>query len=108
MPISITTFSRERSSSATRTASPGLPLSSRDDDLDRAAEHAARGVDLVARELHALLVRLEEGRKRLVAVELAQLDRLRGERGGHERGEEGRGRDQKAAEAIHVGSGEDA
>jgi len=42
------------------------------------AEHAALGVDLLDRELHALAIGLEEGGRRLVAVELADFDRLRG------------------------------
>ena len=46
------------------------------DHLELLAEHAALGVDLLDRELPALLVRLEEGRLRLVAVELADLDRV--------------------------------
>ena len=58
-------------------------------DLDLLAQHAARGIDLLDRELPALLVGLEEGGEDLVAVELAELDRvLRGgrqrERSGHD------------------------
>src|SRR5215831_18149662 len=48
------------------------------DDLDPAAEDSARGVDLVLRELPTLAVRLEKRREHLVAVELADLDRLLG------------------------------
>ena len=44
------------------------------DHLELLAEHAAGGVDLLDRELPALLVRLEEGGLRLVAVDLADLD----------------------------------
>ncbi len=44
------------------------------DDLELLAEHAALGVDLLDRELPALLVGIEEGRLRLIAVELADLD----------------------------------
>ena len=47
------------------------------DHLDLAAEHAAGLVDLLQRELPALLVGIEEGREDLVAVQLADLDRLR-------------------------------
>ena len=45
--------------------------------LQRSAEDTATVVDFLDRELHALLVRFEERRERLVAVELTQLDRLR-------------------------------
>ena len=44
------------------------------DHFELLAEHAALGVDLLDRELPALLVGIEEGRLRLVAVELADLD----------------------------------
>src|SRR6266446_3704686 len=44
-------------------------------DLDLAAEHAARRVDLLDGQLPALLVRFEESREDLVAVELTELDR---------------------------------
>src|SRR5262249_43913932 len=46
------------------------------DDLDLLAEKAALGVDLLDRKLPSLLVGVEEGRHRLVAVQLADLDRL--------------------------------
>ena len=46
------------------------------DHLELLAEHAAFGVDLLDRHLHALLVRVEEGGHRLVAVQLADLDGL--------------------------------
>jgi hypothetical protein len=60
-------------------------------DLQRAPQHAAGRVDLVARELHALAIGLEERGKDLVAVELAETDRLRaGERGDCEREQEGK------------------
>ena len=45
------------------------------DDLEFLAEHAPFGVDFLDRELPAFPVGLEEGRLRLVAVELADLDR---------------------------------
>ena len=45
--------------------------------LDLLAEQAALRVDLLDRELPTLLVRIEKGRLRLVAVHLADLDRLR-------------------------------
>ncbi len=48
-----------------------------------AAEHAARGVDLLDRELPALLVGQREARETRVAVDLADLDGLR--RRGRER-----------------------
>src|SRR5262249_33482965 len=43
--------------------------------LELLAEHAALGVDVLDRELPASLIGLEECRLRLVAVELADLDR---------------------------------
>src|SRR5262245_59048369 len=46
------------------------------DHLELLAEHAALGVDLLDRELPALLVGIEEGRLCLVAVELADLERV--------------------------------
>src|SRR5262245_15605609 len=46
------------------------------DHLELLAEHAALGVDLLDRELPALLVRIEEGGLGLVAVELADLERV--------------------------------
>ena len=52
-------------------------------DLELLAEHAALGVDLLDRKLDALLVGIEEGRLRFVAVELADPDGvLRGGRQG--------------------------
>src|SRR5205823_3140511 len=47
-----------------------------DDKLQRSSEEASRGIDLFDRKLHAFPVRLEESRKGLIAVELAELDRL--------------------------------
>lgn len=44
-------------------------------DLDLAAQHAAGRIDLLHGQLDSLLVRFEEGRKHLVAVEFADLDR---------------------------------
>jgi len=55
--------------------------------LELAAEHAALGVDLLERELPTLLVRLEEGREDLVAVQLSDLDVLRAGAPGEECGE---------------------
>ncbi len=49
--------------------------------LELLAEHAALGVDLLDRELPALLVGIKEGRLRLIAVELADLDRALRESG---------------------------
>src|SRR5207253_4944891 len=46
------------------------------DQLQLAAVHSACRIDLFDREFHALLVGLEEGRLRLVAVDLADADRL--------------------------------
>jgi len=70
----------------------GIAVVVADHELQLAAEHAAAGVDFVDRELHALPVRLEEGREHLVAVELAQLDRLgtrrHDQRERHEKGSE--------------------
>ena len=51
------------------------------DDFQRTTQHAARRIDFRLRELHALLVRLEELWKLLVAVELSQTNRLRERRG---------------------------
>ena len=45
------------------------------DHLDLAAEHAALRIDLLDRQFPALLVWIEEGGLRLVAVEFADLDR---------------------------------
>ncbi len=61
------------------------------DDLELLAVDAAFGVDLLDRHLPTLLVGVEEGRLRFVAVELADLDgllrqRRRGKRGGDGRG----------------------
>jgi hypothetical protein len=47
------------------------------DHLELLAEHAALRVDLLDRQLHALPIGLEKRRRCLVAVELADLDRLR-------------------------------
>src|SRR5207248_9294344 len=46
------------------------------DELDLLAEHAACGVDLIDGEIETLFVRLQKRRLRLVAVELADADRL--------------------------------
>jgi hypothetical protein len=51
--------------------------------LQLASEHPTAGIDLLQREIHTLLVRLEEGREYLVAVQLPDLDRL-AERGSSE------------------------
>src|SRR5439155_3844240 len=48
------------------------------DELELLAEHAARGVDLIDRELEPLPVWLEKRRLGLVAVELADPERLLG------------------------------
>src|SRR5262249_62370421 len=45
------------------------------DHLELLAQHAALGVDVIDREFPAFLVGLEERRLRLIAVELADLDR---------------------------------
>ena len=76
------------------------------DHLEGSAEHAARAVDLGHGELHALLVRLEERRENLVAVELAEADRL-SEGGKRRRGEGNRGGDAgEVANPVHdVSSG---
>ncbi len=79
VPISSTAFSRDSSSSATRTASPGLPLSSRDTISSGRPSTPPAALISVTRELHALLVRLEKRREDLVAVELSEADRLRGD-----------------------------
>jgi hypothetical protein len=47
------------------------------DDLQLAAENATGAVDFVEREFHPMAIRLEECRKLLVLVDLAELDRLR-------------------------------
>src|SRR5262249_36846139 len=44
--------------------------------LELLAEHAALGVDVLDREFPASLIGLEERRLRLIAVELADLDRV--------------------------------
>ena len=62
------------------------------DHLQLAAVDAAGGVDLVERELPALLVRLKECRECLVAVQLAELDRLRLRGEGGEGEDAGRGK----------------
>ena len=69
-----------------------------------AADHAARGVDLLDRELPALLVGEREGRKARVAVDLADPDRVGGlERqrdqagGGGRAGEQGSSADHRDA-----------
>ena len=46
------------------------------DDLKLPAQHAAGGVDLIDSHFPALLVGVEKGRLALVAIELADLDRL--------------------------------
>ena len=47
-----------------------------DHHLDLAPRHAAGGVDLFERQVHAFLVRVQEGRLRLVTVDLADPNRL--------------------------------
>ena len=68
-----------------------MPLSSRLTTSILLPEHAARGIDLLDRQLHALLVGLEEGREDLVAVELADLDRVPARPAGAARRRDGRG-----------------
>ena len=46
------------------------------DQLQLLAEYAAFAVDLIERKLHAVLIRVEEGGHRFIAVELADLDGL--------------------------------
>ena len=71
------------------------------DHLELLAEHAALGVDLLDRQLPALLVGVEEGRLRLVAVELADLDRALRQRR-HAPRQDGRGAGRRAVEAGGV------
>ena len=63
------------------------------DHFELLAEHAAFGVDLLDGHFQALLVRIEERGKRLVAVDLADLDgvlrRCRRGKGGGENAREG-------------------
>ena len=53
--------------------------------LELAPADAAGRIDFLHGELHALLVGLEKGGEHLVAVELADLDRLRKNREGDQR-----------------------
>ena len=77
VPARKETFSRVSSSSATRTASPGVRAVVAEHDLQLApAEHAALGVDLVLRQLHAVAIGHGEGGHAAVGVELADLDGL--------------------------------
>ena len=103
VPISSTTFSREISSSATRTASPGLPLSSRDTISSGRPSTPPAALISSQRELHALLVRLEEGGEDLVAVQLAELDRLGGGRERRDHDGNAKGGAAKTAD-VHAGS----
>jgi hypothetical protein len=64
-----------------------------DHQLHFLAQQAARGIDLVHRQLHALLVGLQEGGLRLVAVDLADLDdtlRVHWRQGSQQRDHNGR------------------
>ena len=70
-------------------------------DLERTPQHAATGVDLGDGELHALLVGLEERREYLVAVELAQPDRLAGGRKSRRGGRSQGGQGDDAGEAMN-------
>src|SRR5207248_10327037 len=68
---------------------PGIAAVVARDELELLAEQAARGVDLLDREIETLLVGLEKRRLGLVAVELPDPDRLLGrsrtERAGQKR-----------------------
>ncbi len=73
-------------------------------DFERPPEHTSRRIDLGQRQLHAPLVRLQERREHLVAVELAEPDRLRHARqrqrgNGGERAQ--RGNSGKTADRVH-------
>ena len=68
------------------------------DHLELLAEHAALGVDLFDRQFPALLVGLEEGGLRLVAVELADLDGVLRRRRRHKAG----GEEASNREILHM------
>ena len=81
VPARKDTFSRVSSSSATRTASLGVAPSSRN-TISLRPHHAALGVDLLLRQLHAVAVGRGEHGHAAIGVELADLDRLALRRGG--------------------------
>ena len=69
------------------------------------AEHAALGVDLLDRHFPTLLVGIEEGRLRLVAVELADLDGVLRQRGtGYADGRGARSQPQQVHSRHHARS----
>ena len=74
----MTVFSREKELLGDAHGIAGVAVVVARHDLERSAEHASRGVDLGDGEVHALLVGFQKRRKNLVAVELAQTDRLPG------------------------------
>ena len=76
------------------------------DHLERPAENAALGVDLVQRQLPAVAIRHGEGGQRPgVAVELADPDRLGGEPASGDKGRgERHGRGKNTPRVRHVGS----
>src|SRR5438128_2331728 len=71
--------------------------------LELLPEHTAGRVNLLDGELHAALVRFQERREDLVAIDLADLDRLRVRCYGDQRraGEEGENGDSECSTAFH-------